>query len=49
MNQVGLNENLSADVEVRYTPAGDAVADLRMAVNERYRNARTSSRRRPTG
>ncbi|MDL2342858.1 single-stranded DNA-binding protein [Deinococcus sp. MIMF12] len=38
MSQVEFTGNLSADVEVRYTPAGDAVADLRMAVNERYRD-----------
>ena len=29
--------NLTADPEVRYAPSGDAVGDLRMAINRRYK------------
>jgi single-strand DNA-binding protein len=38
-NKVMLMGNLTRDPEVRYTPSGMAVADLRMAVNRRFRGA----------
>ena len=38
-NKVILMGNLTRDPEVRYTPSGTAVADLRLAVNRRYRTA----------
>lgn len=37
-NKVILMGNLTKDPELRYTPQGAAVANLRMAVNRRYRN-----------
>lgn len=37
-NKVMLMGNLTRDPEVRYTPSGMAVADLRLAVNRRYRS-----------
>lgn len=33
-----LGGNLTRDVEVRYTPAGDAVCDLDLAMNNRFKN-----------
>ena len=36
-NRVILMGNLTKDPEVRYTPSGDAVADLRLAVNRRFK------------
>lgn len=39
LNKVLLIGNLTKDPEVRYTPTGTAVADLRMAVTRRYRTA----------
>ena len=36
-NKVILIGNLTRDPEVRYTPSGTAVGDLRMAINRRYR------------
>ncbi len=36
-NKVILIGNLTRDPEVRYTPAGTAVADFRIAVNNRYK------------
>lgn len=38
LNRVFLMGNLTADPEVRYAPSGDAVADLRMAINRRYKS-----------
>ncbi len=38
-NKVMLMGNLTRDPEVRYTPSGMAVADIRLAVNRRYRTA----------
>ena len=38
LNRVFLMGNLTRDPEVRYTPAGTAVGDLGLAVNETYRN-----------
>lgn len=37
-NRVFLMGNLTADPEVRYTPSGAAVANLRLAVNHVYNN-----------
>ena len=37
-NRVFLMGNLTKDPELRYTPQGAAVANLRLAVNRRYRN-----------
>jgi single-strand DNA-binding protein len=39
LNKVLLIGNLTKDPEVRYTPGGKAVGDLRMAVNRRYKTA----------
>lgn len=36
-NRVILMGNLTKDPELRYTPSGTAVANLRLAVNHRYR------------
>ncbi len=38
-NRVILMGNLTADPEIRYTPSGTAVGDLRMAVNRKYKTA----------
>ena len=37
LNRAQLIGNLGADPELRYTPSGKAVANLRVAVNDRYR------------
>ena len=37
-NKVFLMGNLTKDPELRYTPQGSAVVNLRMAVNRKYRN-----------
>ena len=37
MNRVDLYGNLTRDVEMRYTPAGTAVASFGLAINRRYR------------
>ena len=37
-NKVLLMGNLTKDPELRYTPSGAAVANLRMAVNRRYKD-----------
>ncbi|HIQ20858.1 MAG TPA: single-stranded DNA-binding protein, partial [Planctomycetes bacterium] len=38
-NRVILMGNLTRDPELRYTPNGTAVVDLRLAVNDRVKNA----------
>lgn len=38
LNKVILAGNLTRDPEVRHTPGGMAVADLRMAINRKYRD-----------
>jgi single-strand DNA-binding protein len=38
LNRVFLMGNLTKDVELRYTPSGMAVTDLRLAVNERVKD-----------
>lgn len=37
LNKMMIIGNLGADPELRYTPGGKAVAELRVAVNDRYR------------
>ena len=37
-NRVLLMGNLTANPELKYTPSGTAVADLRLAVNESFKN-----------
>jgi single-strand DNA-binding protein len=37
LNSVFLIGNLTRDPEVRYAPSGDAVADIQMAVNRKFR------------
>ena len=39
LNRVYLAGNLTKDPEVRYTPAGRAVGDIRLAVNRKFRTA----------
>jgi len=39
-NVVSIIGNLASDAEVRYTPSGDAVVELRLAVNESWKNAK---------
>jgi len=39
-NAVSLVGNLASDAQLRYTPSGDAVVELRVAVNESWKNAR---------
>jgi single-strand DNA-binding protein len=39
-NRVFLMGNLTRDPEVRYLPSGQPVAELRMAVNRRYKTAK---------
>lgn len=38
LNKVLLIGNLTRDPEVKYLPSGDAVADCRFALNERFKN-----------
>jgi single-strand DNA-binding protein len=38
LNKVMIIGNLGADPEMRYTPNGTAVTELRVAANERFRN-----------
>jgi single-strand DNA-binding protein len=42
LNKVFLAGNLTRDPEVRYIPSGTAVSDLRLAVNESYRESGSS-------
>ncbi len=44
LNRVVLAGNLTKDPEVRYTPAGKAVGDLRMAINRKYKTAEGENR-----
>lgn len=39
LNRVFLMGNLTRDPEIRYTPSGKAVGDLRMAINRRYKTS----------
>lgn len=38
LNEVTFTGNVVADADLRYTPAGDAVLELRCAISERYRD-----------
>ncbi|CAB3716625.1 Single-stranded DNA-binding protein [Paraburkholderia rhynchosiae] len=38
VNKVILVGNLGADLEVRYLPSGDAVANIRLATTDRYKD-----------
>lgn len=42
VNIVILAGNLTADPELRYTPSGLAVAQLRLAINHRYKDSKTN-------
>jgi single-strand DNA-binding protein len=44
LNKVFLAGNLTRDPEVRHTPSGSAVCDLRMAINRRYRDQHDKDR-----
>lgn len=44
LNRVFLAGNLTRDPEVRHTPGGSAVCDLRMAINRRYRDQNDKDR-----
>ncbi len=39
MNRVIISGNLTRDPELRYTPAGTAVCDFGLAINERWKDA----------
>ena len=39
LNKVMLAGNLTRDVELKYTPSGREVAEMALAVNERWKNA----------
>ena len=39
LNRVFLLGNLTRDPEVRFVPSGSAVADIRLAVNRKYKTA----------
>lgn len=42
LNKVFLIGNLTRDPDVRYLPSGTAVADLGLAVNERYKDSKSN-------
>lgn len=44
LNKVFLAGNLTRDPEVRHIPSGNAVADLRMAINRNYRDQQGKDR-----
>lgn len=44
LNKVFLIGNLTRDPEVRYLPSGQAVADLRLAVSRRFKDAKGEDR-----
>lgn len=48
LNKVFLAGNLTRDPEVRYIPSGTAVSDLRLAVNESYRDGASNERKERT-
>ncbi len=47
LNKVFLMGNLTADPEIRYTPKGTAVCDIRLAIN-RYFSSDSSDRQEET-
>ena len=48
VNKVILVGNLGADPEVRYLPSGDAVANIRMATTDRYKDKATGDMKEST-
>jgi single-strand DNA-binding protein len=48
INKVILIGNLGADPEIRYTPSGDAVATLRIATSESWKDKQTGERKERT-
>ncbi|MCM3609171.1 single-stranded DNA-binding protein [Cupriavidus pauculus] len=48
VNKVILLGNLGADPEVRYTPAGDAVANIRLATTDRYKDKQSGEFKQAT-
>lgn len=48
VNKVILVGNLGADPEVRYMPSGDAVASLRIATTDRYKDKQTGETKEAT-
>ena len=44
LNKVFLLGNLTKDPEVRFTPAGKAVGELRMAINRKYKTANNETK-----
>lgn len=48
VNQVILIGNVGADPEIRYMPNGDAVANLRLATTERWKDKQTGEQREAT-
>jgi single-strand DNA-binding protein len=44
VNKVILVGNLGADPEVRYLPSGDALANIRLATTDRYKDVRRNER-----
>jgi len=48
LNKVTLIGNLGADPEVRYMPAGDAVANITLATSMRWKDKQTGERKEST-
>lgn len=48
VNKVILVGNLGADPEVRYMPSGDAVANIRLATTDRYKDKQTGELKEST-
>jgi single-strand DNA-binding protein len=48
VNVVILAGNLTADPELKFTPSGTAVAQLRMAINRRFKDSRSNEMREET-
>ena len=48
VNKVILIGNLGADPEMRYTPAGDAVATLRLATTDTWKDKQTGEKKEAT-
>ncbi len=46
-NHVTLVGNLTADIELRHLPSGVAVADMRLAISERFKNRQGENVERP--
>jgi single stranded DNA-binding protein len=48
-NKVILTGHLGADPELKHLPSGDAVANIRLASSERYRDKASKRKRPPNG